>query len=119
LTNTIKDIPEPDYIAGTLGFPDQYRGTMPRGTMLSSVRLLATTGATLESVLANGLRAPVFTSSERNHPSFEVQLAIPPGDTAELTFRLAEPTAAGAARVPVQPLIDAVAPRVSVPACAN
>lgn len=117
LTNTIKDIPAPDYIAGTLGFPERFQGTMPRGTMLSSVRLLATTGATLESVLANGLRAPTFVSTERNHPSFEVQLAIPPGDTAELTFRLTEPTAPGAARVPIQPLVDQVTPRVSVPSC--
>ncbi|GAA1691092.1 hypothetical protein MMUR_55450 [Mycolicibacterium murale] len=117
LTNTIEDIPEPDYIAGTLGFPDQYRGTMPRGTMLSSVRLLATTGAALESVLSNGLRAPTFVSTERNHPSFEVQLAIPPGETAELTFRLTEPTTAGAARVPVQPLVDNLAPTISVPEC--
>jgi hypothetical protein len=117
LTNTIKDIPEPDYIAGTLGFPERFRGTMPRGTMLSSVRLLATTGATLESVLSNGLRAPTFVSTERNHPSFEVQLAIPPGETAELTYRLSEPTSAGSARVPIQPLIDEVAPKVAVPAC--
>lgn len=119
LTNTIKDIPEPDYIAGTLGFPERFQGTLPRGTMLSSVRLLATTGATLESVLSNGLRAPTFVSTERNHPSFEVQLAIPPGETAELTYRLSEPTSAGAARVPVQPLVDAVSPNIQVPVCTN
>lgn len=119
LTNTATDVPAPDYVAGTLGFPEEFRSSTPRGSMLSSVRLLATTGATLDSVLANGLRIPVFTSTERNHPSFEVQLAIPPGQTAELTYRLTEPTSAGAARVPVQPLVDDAEPQVSVPECAG
>lgn len=117
LTNTVGDGPLPDYVAGTLGFKKDVSLNQPRGTMLSSVRLLATTGAKLESVLSNGLRVPVWSTTERNHPTFEVQLAIPPGATAELTFRLSEPTSAGAARVPVQPLVDDAEPVVSVPEC--
>jgi hypothetical protein len=46
-----------------------------------------------------------------------VQVLIPPGQSGELSFQLEEPTAVGEARVPVQPLIDNVAPRVSVPTC--
>ena len=119
LTNTVDGGPLPDYVAGTLGFRKGVSLNQPEGTMLSSVRLLATTGAKLESVLSNGLRVPVWSTTERNHPTFEVQLAIPPGATAELTFRLSEPTSKGAARVPIQPLVDDVQPVVSVPKCGD
>lgn len=117
LSNTVTDVPAPDYVAGTLGFKKDVPLNVPRGTMLTSVRLLATTGAKLESVLSNGLRVPVFGFNERNHPTYEVQLAIPPGATSELTFRLEEPTSAGAARVPIQPLVDSFDPKISVPEC--
>ena len=87
------------------------------GTMLSSVRVVATEGATLMSVTSNGKRALATVNIERQHPTYEVQVAIPPGQTAELEFRLLEPTAPGEPRSPIQPLIDEVAPQVSVPAC--
>jgi hypothetical protein len=87
--------------------------------MLTSVRLLATTDATVASVLANGQRVPVFTGTERGHPSFEVQVAIPPGQSGELSFHLSEPTAPGAPRVPIQPLVDIVTPKISVPECSR
>jgi hypothetical protein len=87
--------------------------------MLSSVRLIATSGADLRSALANGQRVPVVRGTERGHPTFEVQVAIPPGKSGELTIHLTEPTAAGPARVPVQPLIDTVTPVTSVPACSR
>lgn len=117
LTNTAKDVPGVDYIAGALGFTKEKVLNVPRGTMLTSVRLLSTTGAELVSVLSNGLRVPVFTTTERNHPSFEVQIAIPPGQTAEVIYRLSEPTVPGEARVPTQPLVDSVSPKVQVPQC--
>jgi hypothetical protein len=118
LTNTLKDpAPLPEYAAGRLGFFPEIAGEIPKGTMLTSVRLLTTKGADVISVLANGKRSRVFGATERGHPSFESQVAIPPGQTVELTFRLTEPTAPGAARVPVQPLADSVTPKVSVPAC--
>lgn len=119
LANTAEDVPAPDYVAGALGFTKEQNLNVPRGTMLTSVRLLATAGAEVESVLSNGLRLPVFTTTERKHPSFEVQIAIPPGQTAEVVYRLSEPTSAGAARVPVQPLVDVVKPDISVPECSG
>jgi hypothetical protein len=87
--------------------------------MLTSVRLLATTDATLVSAIANGQRVPVFTRTERDHPSFEIQVAIPPGQSGELSFHLSEPTSAGAPRVPIQPLADTVTPVISVPECSR
>ena len=85
--------------------------------MLTSVRLVGTKGATLTSVVADGQKVPVFTGSERGHPTFEVQVFVPPGKSGELTFHLSEPVSAGIARVPVQPLVDDVVPIVSVPEC--
>lgn len=111
--------PLPDYIAAMPGVGPEVtsRVKTPRGTMLTSVRLVGTKDATLTSVLADGQKVPVFTGSERGHPTFEVQVFIPPGKSGELTFHLSEPTVAGAARLPVQPLVDDVAPKVSVPVC--
>ncbi|WP_079922670.1 DUF4012 domain-containing protein [Mycobacterium sp. AT1] len=118
LTNTLADAtPLSDYVAGRLGFFTGLAENIPKGAMLTSVRLLATKNAQLIGVLANDTRIRVFGASERGHPSFEAQVAIPPGKTAVLTFRLSEPTAPGEARVPVQPLIDNVTPTVLVPTC--
>lgn len=111
--------PLPDYIAGMTGLGPEItnRVKTPKGTMLTSVRLVGTKDATLTSVLADGQKVPVFTGSERGHPTFEVQVFIPPGKSGELAFHLAEPIVPGEARVPVQPLVDDVTPRISVPAC--
>ncbi len=118
LTNTVGDVtPLPEYVAGKMGFTSKSALNVPKGTMLTSVRLLATQGAKLVSTLSNGQKVPVFEETERGHPSYVVQVAIPPGKSGELTFRLSEPTAPGAARVPVQPLVDLVTPKVSVPQC--
>jgi len=118
LTNTLADAtPLSDYVAGRLGFFTGLADNIPKGAMLTSVRLLATNGANLIGVLANDTKIRVFGAVERGHPSYEAQVAIPPGKTAVLTFRLSEPTAPGKARVPVQPLIDNVTPTVSVPTC--
>ena len=111
--------PLPDYIAGMAGLGPEITGRVhtPRGTMLTSVRLVGTKDATLTSVVADGQKVPVFTGSERGHPTFEVQVFIPPGQSGELAFHLSEPTAPGAPQVPIQPLVDDVAPSVSVPVC--
>lgn len=119
LTNTIPNKPLPDYVTGAAGLLPEIPIVVPSGTMLTSVRLLATTDATLVSSLANGQRVPVFTRMERGHPSFEIQVAIPPGQSGELSFRLSEPTSAGAPRVPIQPLADTVTPVISVPECSR
>jgi len=109
----------PDYVASSAGVVKNAPINVPSGTMLTSVRLVATKGAILTSALANGQRVPVFRATEVGHPTFEVQVAIPPGQSGELTFHLSEPTSPGAARVPIQPLVDSVAPKVSVPACSG
>jgi len=119
LANSDSDKSLPDYVASSAGLQPQIPITVPSGTMLTSVRLIATNGAKLVSVLANGQRIPAFTNTERGHPSFEVQVAIPPGQSGELTFRLSEPTTAGQPRVPVQPLRDNVTPVVKVPQCSQ
>jgi hypothetical protein len=107
----------PDYVAGTGGLITGAPINVPSGTMLTSVRLYATHGAVLRSALADNRRVPVVRGTELGHPTFEVQVAVPPGKSGELTFHLSEPTSAGAARVPVQPLVDRVAPKVTVPEC--
>lgn len=119
LKNTLRDPALPEYVAGKPGFLSNVTLDVPKGTMLTSVRLLATKDATLLGAQSNGQKVPVFTAAERSHPSYEVQVAIPPGKSGELTFRLSEPTSAGSARVPVQPLVDEVTPRVSVPECVS
>lgn len=117
LKSVVPDAPLPDYVAGASGVMSNIPFTMPSGSMLTSVRLVATKGTKILSAFSNGERIPVFTGIERGHPTFEIQVAIPPRQSGELVFRLSEPTAPGAPRVPVQPLIDSVAPVVKVPEC--
>ena len=119
LTNAVSDKPLPEYVASSPGLRPDIRIEVPSGTMLTSVRLLATTDAKLVSALADGQEVPVFTGTERGHPSFELQVAIPPGQSGEVSFHLSEPTSAGPPRVPIQPLRDNVTPIVSVPECAG
>ncbi len=121
LTNTLDETTNlPEYVAGGNGLPPDFPFNLPPGTMVSSVRLLATKGSTLTTLLSNGERiVPNVEAVERGHPSFEVQVVIPPGQSGELTFMLEEPTSPGTPRVPVQPLIDSVTPEISVPTCSN
>ncbi|QZT63648.1 DUF4012 domain-containing protein [Mycolicibacterium austroafricanum] len=107
----------PEYVAGTQGLAPNMPFDVPSGTMVSSVRLLATANASVVSVLANGERIPFTLSTERGHPVYEVQVLVPPGQSGELVFRLSEPTAPGTPRVPIQPLIGSPAPVVTVPTC--
>ena len=117
LTNTATDRPLPDYVAGVRGLAEEIQLRAPSGTMVSSVRVLTTKGAKLLSVTSNGEPTTAITHVENGRPSFEIQVAIPPGQSGDLIFRLSEPTSPGEARVPTQPLIDDVTPKVSVPAC--
>jgi hypothetical protein len=119
LKNAAPSGPLPDYVASSPGLLPSLPIGVPHGTMLTSVRLLATQGATLVSVIANGQRLPAITDTELGHPSFEVQVAIPPGKSGELSFHLSEPTSPGTPRVPIQPLRDNVIPTVDVPACSS
>ncbi|BBZ56364.1 DUF4012 domain-containing protein [Mycolicibacterium phocaicum] len=117
LTNDAPDTELPDYVAGVGGLSSNVKLTMPRGSMLTSIKLIATKGSKLETAFANGQLAPVFAGVERGHPVFELQVVIPPKQSGVLTFHLTEPTSPGAARVPIQPLIDHVVPDVRVPNC--
>ena len=117
LSNTATDKPLPDYVAGSPGLSSDIPFKAPSGTMVTSVRVIATRDAKLVNVTSNGAKVPAVVRKERGHPTFEVQVAIPPGQGGELVFRLAEPTSPGAPRVPIQPLIDAVTPLISVPEC--
>ena len=119
LKSVAPDAPLPDYVAGAGGVLPNLPFRMPSGSMLTSVRLVGTKDAKILSAFSNGERVPVFTGTERGHPTFEVQVVIPPRQAGELVFRLSEPTAAGEPRVPVQPLIDSVKPKVNVPTCSN
>ena len=92
---------------------------MPRGTNASWVSLLATTNAELTNATIDGEQLTIFTGVERGHPIFNAQVAIDPGQTVELRYELTEPTSPGAPRVPIQPLLDDVAPVVSVPECSG
>lgn len=117
LTNTVPDEPLPDYVAAAAGLSPDLLIRVPRGTNVASVRLFATKGAELSSAILNGERVPAIMNTERGHPVFEVQVIIPPGQTADVSYRLSEPTVSGEARAPSQPLVDTVVPKVTVPEC--
>lgn len=119
LTSTAPDKSLPDYVASSAGLLPQIPIAVPPGTMITSVRLIATKGAKLVSALANGQRVPTFTGTERGHPTYEIQVAIPPGQSGELSFQLSEPTSPGIPRVPIQPLRDNISPVLEVPQCSK
>ncbi len=119
LKNTVTN-PEslPDNVAEDWGFSrKQEVVSFLREPCFTSVRLLATQGTKLVSLMSNGTQIDVHQDTERNHPSFEAQVVIPAGQTAELIFDLSEPTAPGPARAPEQPLVGPVTTKVSVPQC--
>ncbi len=76
-------------------------------------------GSQLSSAILNGERVPAILNTERGHPVFEVQVIIPPGQTADIMFQLSEPTVPGTPRSPSQPLVETVVPKVMVPECAG
>ena len=85
----------PEYVAGAMGLPPDLPFKVPPGTMVSSVRVIATKGAKLVGLTANGERTAAISKVERGHPTFEVQVVIPPGQSGELVFQLSEPTSQG------------------------
>jgi hypothetical protein len=116
LTNNMPPDDLPDYVAGSSGLNGE-DFDVPRGTNLSTISLLATTGAKLTKVSLNGGPLIIIETTERGHPVFMAEVGIPRGRTAELRYELTEPTSPGAPRVPIQPLLDNVVPVVSVPQC--
>lgn len=118
LRNTVPNEPLPDYVASAAGLSPELLIAVPPGTNITSVRLFATQGAELSSAILNGERVPAIKNTELGHPVFEVQVIIPPGQSADISFQLSEPTNPGEPRVLVQPLVESVVPSVSVPECA-
>ena len=118
LTNTAPEGPLPDYVTAAPGFP-KFAGLFPSGTNFAQVTLIATTGAKLEALIVRNEKTPFYSGTDRNHPVFMTQVAIPRGKSIELKFLLTEPTAPGAPRVPVQPFVENVVPVVSVPECSG
>jgi hypothetical protein len=113
LTNTAPPDGLPDYVGGLHDLPLD----LPIGTSTPWISLLATKQAELTNATVDGQPLTVMIGAERGHPVFNSQIAIDPGRTVELRYEITEPTAPGVPRVPVQPLVDAVAPTVSVPEC--
>ena len=119
LTNTVPNEPLPDYVAAVAGLSPDVQIQVPRGTNITSVRLFATKGAKLSAAILNGERVPAIIGTERGHPVFEVQVIIPPGQPADISFQMSEPTAPGRPQVLSQPLVQTVVPKVQVPQCAK
>jgi hypothetical protein len=120
LTNNVPAGALPDYVVSNDGLSNNgLPFDVPSGTNVTWVSLLATTNAKLTRATVDGQQVPIFTGTERGHPIFHAQLAIERGHTVELRYELTEPTSPGAPRVPIQPLLDDVAPVVSVPECSG
>lgn len=119
LTNAVPNEPLPDYVAGASGLSPDLGLTLPEGTSVTSVRLFATKGSKLSSVILNGERVPAINYTERGHPVFEVQVIMTAGQTADIMFQLSEPTVPGAPQAPSQPLVETVTPKMMVPECAG
>lgn len=118
LSNTVSpDAPLTDYVAGSGGLTPDLLISVPRGTNITSVRLFATKGSELSSVILNGERVPAIKNMELGHPVFEAQVIIPPGQTADVSFQLSEPTVPGKPQVPSQALVQSVVPEIMVPEC--
>jgi len=107
----------PHYVTALEGVGFEYSPQVPAGSNITSVTLIATKGSKLVGAVVDGRKARVFPGSERGHPTYEVQLAIPPEKTFEVKFLLNEPVTAGTPQVPIQPLVDDVEPVISVPEC--
>jgi hypothetical protein len=117
VTNTAPAQDYPRYIAGRQNETTAYEG--PPGTNRSVVSVLTTTGSTLSKATIDGQQVFLLTGQERNHPVFYTPLVVEPGQTKTLVLDLVEPTAAGAARAPVQPqTLDGTA-TIDVPDCSG
>lgn len=115
LTNTAPNRDYPPYLYGRQSPETQYGG--PPGTNRTVVSVFATADATFESMTVNGVPALTQRSNERGHPVFSTVVLTKPGATTEIVLSLKEPTVAGEARVPVQPLTRDATVDVSVPTC--
>jgi hypothetical protein len=115
LTNNAPADGLPDYVGAMPEIPLD----LPRGTNASWISLIGTKDAQLTNATIDGEQLTVMVTAERGHPVFNSQVALEPGRTVEMRYEITEPTSAGKPRVPVQPLIDNLAPKISVPECSK
>ncbi|KLN71714.1 membrane protein [Rhodococcus erythropolis] len=113
LTNNTPQSNLPDYVDGMVVNPKN----LPQATNVAAVSLLSTQGAKLESVAIDGRIAFAISGKEQNRPVFMTLAEVPRGETTNVVFKLIEPTSAGEARVPIQPLVDEPTTTVDVPTC--
>jgi hypothetical protein len=69
------------------------------------VSYLATHGAVMNSVTADGKPTTASSGTERGHPVFTVDLELPRGSTRTVVFHLTEPAGSGTPLVLRQPLV--------------
>lgn len=114
MTNNLPPGDYPRYVAGTYN-----SRPVPPGTNLAMVSLVATRGATLTKTTIDDKPRFTVNGTELGHPVFTIPVLVPQGKTIELRYELIEPTAAGEARMPIQPLVDAPTITRDVPVCVN
>ncbi|WP_037184022.1 DUF4012 domain-containing protein [Rhodococcus sp. UNC23MFCrub1.1] len=117
VTNTAPPQEYPTYIAGRQNETTAYEG--PPGTNRSVLSVFTTTGSVLSKASIDGQQVFLLTAQERNHPVFYTPLVVEPGQTKTLVLDLVEPTAPGAARVPLQPATLPGTATVDVPDCSG
>lgn len=113
LGNETPNVPLSDYVAGMV----ENTSRAEPGTSRMLLSLYGTQGSELVKVSSD--KAPLFalTGTELGHPVYTVDVEIPRGQTRTVTFELTEPTAAGAPRVPLQPLVAPATVTTDVPRC--
>jgi hypothetical protein len=114
LTN---NAPKSGLSAYALSRADKPQHPYPPGQNRSLVSVYAANGAQLLSATLNGKPVTLEASAEKGRPRFSRYVEIDPGADATLVLRLQEPVVAGAATVPVQPLVLPQVTQVSVPTC--
>ena len=96
---------------------DQPTKPYPPGQNRTLVSVYAALGARLLSATLDGKPVPMQATMERGHLRLSRYVDIDPASSATLVLRLAEPSVAGSATVPVQPLVLAQVTHVFVPTC--
>ena len=89
----------------------------PPGQNRTLVSVYAALGARLTSATLDGRPVTMQATTERGHPRFSRYLELDPASSGTLVLHLVEPSVAGGATMPVQPLVIPQVTHVSVPDC--
>ncbi|CAB4938539.1 unannotated protein [freshwater metagenome] len=112
LTNTVNPDGLTQYVAST------FQPNVPYGTNEAIVYLYGTQGATITAMKVDGVTAfSIQGGTELGRPVKAAYVTIPPGESQTVTWELQEPSSAGAATAPVQPLVDPATVTIDVPGC--